>query len=70
MKKILEVTVLASSILGSGSLGFPLTVQAQQSLSLVYPSENHQTTAAQIFFIGTASPQGEVLYQIRLRHIP
>ena len=61
MKKILGVTVLASSILGSGSLGFPLTVQAQQSLSLVYPSENHQTTAAQIFFIGTASPQGEVL---------
>jgi len=34
---------------------------AQQPLFLAYPPTEHQTTANQIFLIGTASPQGEVL---------
>lgn len=34
---------------------------ADQSLSVVYPPAEHQTTAEQIFFIGTAPPAGEVL---------
>lgn len=34
---------------------------ADQSLSVVYPPAEHQTTAEQIFFIGTAPPAAEVL---------
>ncbi|MGK7889542.1 MAG: N-acetylmuramoyl-L-alanine amidase [Leptolyngbyaceae cyanobacterium] len=34
---------------------------AQQELTLVYPPANHQTTAEQIFLIGSAAPEGEVL---------
>lgn len=34
---------------------------AAKSLSVVYPPADHQTTAEQIFFIGTAPPAGEVL---------
>jgi N-acetylmuramoyl-L-alanine amidase len=36
-------------------------VQAAQPLHLVYPPANHQTTANQIFLIGTAPPKGTVL---------
>ncbi len=61
MKKILELTALASIIVGGSILGLPVPAQAQQSLFLAYPPENHQTTAQKIFFIGTASPEGEVL---------
>lgn len=34
---------------------------AQKTLHLAYPPANHQTTAHQIFLIGTAPPQGTVL---------
>ncbi len=34
---------------------------AQSSLQVVYPPADHQTTAAQIFFIGTADPSQPVL---------
>ena len=34
--------------------------QVEQPLSVVYPPEGHETTAAQIFLIGTAAPGGEV----------
>lgn len=34
---------------------------ADQSLSVVYPPNDHQTTSKQIFLIGTAPPEGEVL---------
>ncbi len=61
MKKILELTALASIIVGGSILGLPVAAQAQQSLFLAYPPKNHQTTAQKIFFIGTASPEGEVL---------
>ncbi|WP_375341223.1 N-acetylmuramoyl-L-alanine amidase [Plectonema radiosum] len=33
----------------------------QQSLKVVYPRTNHKTTSDKIFFIGTASPTGQVL---------
>ncbi len=33
---------------------------AEQPLFIAYPPENHQTTAAQIFLIGTAAPEGDV----------
>lgn len=36
-------------------------VMAQQSLYLAYPSANQQTTSDQIFFLGSAPPDGEVL---------
>ena len=35
-------------------------IQAQQSLFLAYPPQDHQTTASQIFLIGTGDPQQEV----------
>lgn len=35
--------------------------QGDQPLFLTYPPEVHQTTAAQIFLIGTAAPDGDVL---------
>ncbi len=33
---------------------------AEQSLSVAYPPDNHETTSDKIFFIGTAPPEGEV----------
>jgi len=51
--------VLISSL--GFSLSFPIITQAQTSLYLAYPAAEHNTTAAQIFFIGTAPTDGEVL---------
>ncbi|NEP58560.1 MAG: N-acetylmuramoyl-L-alanine amidase [Symploca sp. SIO2G7] len=53
MKNILGLALLGSVI---SSPAF-----AQQPLFLAYPPTEHQTTASQIFLIGTASPEGEVL---------
>jgi len=50
-------------LLGSVALGtvcFTSPAVAQQALTVVYPPAEHQTTANQIFLIGTA-PKGEVL---------
>lgn len=52
MKRILGFAVLSTVV------AFP--VQANETLKIVYPPDNHETTAAQIFFIGTAPAQGEV----------
>jgi N-acetylmuramoyl-L-alanine amidase len=51
------------NILGLTLLGTIITYPAfaEQPLSIVYPPANHQTTAARIFFIGTAPATGEVL---------
>ena len=51
------------NILGLVLLGSVITspVVAQPPLFLAYPPAEHQTTASQIFLIGTASPEGEVL---------
>ncbi len=53
MRKILGLALLGS-VITSPAL-------AQQPLFLAYPPTKHQTTAKQIFLIGTASPEGEVL---------
>lgn len=42
-------------------VGIVEVAQAQSSLQVVYPPAEHQTTAAQIFFIGTADPSQPVL---------
>jgi N-acetylmuramoyl-L-alanine amidase len=43
-------------------IGFYQSVSAKSaSLMIVYPPNNHQTTAAKIFFIGSAPPSGQVL---------
>ncbi|NER94957.1 MAG: N-acetylmuramoyl-L-alanine amidase, partial [Symploca sp. SIO1B1] len=51
------------NILGLALLGSMITspAWAQQPLFLAYPPKVHQTRASQIFLIGTASPEGEVL---------
>lgn len=63
MKKILNFTLSTTFMIASGMMGQIMTVNAQisQKLNLSYPPQNHQTTANQIFFIGTASPEGDVL---------
>ncbi|MFM7351981.1 MAG: N-acetylmuramoyl-L-alanine amidase, partial [Microcystis aeruginosa] len=43
-------------------IGFYHSISAKStSLMIVYPPDNHQTTAARIFFIGSAPPSGQVL---------
>lgn len=58
MKKLLGLVALGSAIASPAS--------ANQPLSVVYPPTDHQTTAPQIFFIGTAPPTGEVLINGKL----
>ncbi|HAX88132.1 MAG TPA: N-acetylmuramoyl-L-alanine amidase [Cyanobacteria bacterium UBA11370] len=53
MRTILGLAVLVSVIASPA--------WAQQPLFLAYPPRNHQTTAEQIFLVGTAPPTGEVL---------
>ncbi|MGF1481929.1 MAG: N-acetylmuramoyl-L-alanine amidase [Cyanophyceae cyanobacterium] len=60
MKQTLGLTVLTSTMIGLGKLVFPVAAQTQE-LFLAYPPPNHQTTATQIFMIGTAAPDDEVL---------
>ncbi|MBF2076614.1 MAG: N-acetylmuramoyl-L-alanine amidase [Synechococcales cyanobacterium C42_A2020_086] len=43
-----------------GTLGMTNVAWAEQPLSVVYPPDGHETTAAQIFLIGTAPVPGEV----------
>ncbi|WP_107667519.1 N-acetylmuramoyl-L-alanine amidase [Cyanothece sp. BG0011] len=59
MSKLLGLTTV-SFISVSSSMIITSGVNAQQALYLAYPPKNHQTTADQIFLIGTASPQGNV----------
>lgn len=42
------------------NLGMAAVAWADQPLSVVYPSNGHETTAAKIFLIGTAPAEGEV----------
>ncbi len=55
------IPLLSNTIIISGVIGLTSPVNAQQSLSTVYPPEGHQTTAEKIFIIGTSSPKTEVL---------
>jgi N-acetylmuramoyl-L-alanine amidase len=43
-----------------GTVGMTSIAWAEQPLFVVYPSDGHETTAAQIFLIGTAPAEGEV----------
>ncbi len=52
------IKLLGSAVLGTGIITSPAL--AQQALTVVYPPTEHQTTANQIFLIGTA-PKGVVL---------
>ncbi|MEM1369568.1 MAG: N-acetylmuramoyl-L-alanine amidase [Cyanobacteria bacterium P01_H01_bin.15] len=63
MKTGLFASLLAFDLFAIASVNtFSMTALAQEnsSLKLVYPPTAHQTTAAQIFFIGTAPPESEV----------
>lgn len=42
------------------TLGMTTVTKAEQPLFVAYPPENHETTAEQIFLIGTAPPEGDV----------
>ena len=55
------IPLLSKTIIISGVLGLTSPVNAQESLSIVYPPKGHQTTAEKIFIIGTSSPNTEVL---------
>ena len=55
------IPLLSKTIIISGVLGLTSPVNAQESLSIVYPPKGHQTTAEKIFIIGTSSPKTEVL---------
>ena len=57
MKNYFGSVVLGSIIFWGSSVA---EIQAQQSLFLAYPPQDHQTTASQIFLIGTVDPQQEV----------
>lgn len=57
MKRI--VTSVALAILTVGLI--VMSAWANQPLGVVYPPSDHQTTAKQIFLIGTAPPKGDVL---------
>jgi N-acetylmuramoyl-L-alanine amidase len=48
------------SLMMIGIGGTAAIAQTEQPLSVVYPPDNHETTANQIFLIGTAPAEGEV----------
>lgn len=54
MKPVFGFILLASIFTPS------VVLATEQSLKVVYPSPNHKTSADRIFFIGTASPTGQV----------
>jgi N-acetylmuramoyl-L-alanine amidase len=63
VREILQPSTVILMALGSaGSLGMMGAAMADtQPLRVVYPPPDHQTTAEQIFFIGTGSPNQPVL---------
>jgi N-acetylmuramoyl-L-alanine amidase len=60
MTNIVQTTLIHSVILSS-IVSYSLVARSQESLSVVYPPQNHETTSEKIFFIGTASSEGKVL---------
>ncbi len=57
-----RLNTITPFLIGGSILTLVSSVQAQeQSLKVVYPPQEHKTTAEQIFFIGTAPSRGEVL---------
>jgi N-acetylmuramoyl-L-alanine amidase len=60
MKQVLGLAVLTDILFLGGILADAVSAQTKSSLYIAYPPPEHQTTAEKIFFIGTASPNGEV----------
>lgn len=58
MKNVIKLIGFGTSLVMG--VGFNAVAWAEQPLSVVYPPDGHETTAAQIFLIGTAPPEGEV----------
>lgn len=56
MKRFSGLAVLAGSVIVTS----PQPSLAGEALKVVYPANEHQTTATQIFLIGTAPPKGDV----------
>ncbi|MGA7933507.1 MAG: N-acetylmuramoyl-L-alanine amidase [Kovacikia sp.] len=61
MKRLSPLLPLSYFLLPLGVVLLSSPIEAAQPLHLTYPPANHQTTANQIFLIGTAPPQGTVL---------
>ena len=55
MKTVFGLVLLSSIVISSPTLA------QEQSLNIVFPSANYQTSAEKIFFLGTAPANGEVL---------
>ncbi|MBD1875720.1 N-acetylmuramoyl-L-alanine amidase [Nodosilinea sp. FACHB-131] len=51
----------AAALAGLSTVGMATLAQAQTTLQVVYPPDGHQTTAEQIFFIGTGAADQPVL---------
>ncbi|PZV04547.1 MAG: N-acetylmuramoyl-L-alanine amidase, partial [Leptolyngbya sp.] len=51
----------AAALAGLSTVSITTLAQAQTTLQVVYPPDGHQTTAEQIFFIGTGAPDQPVL---------
>ncbi len=61
MKKILTIILCTAIVIVGINIAIPRETKAQQSLFIAYPPPNHQTRAEQIFLIGSAPSNGEVL---------
>ncbi|MCX7596284.1 MAG: N-acetylmuramoyl-L-alanine amidase [Fischerella sp.] len=62
VKTLVGILVLFAFLVASSVV----VVAQEQSLKVVYPPPNHQTTAERIFFIGTAPPIGQVFINGKL----
>ena len=51
----------AAALVGLSTVSITTLAHAQTTLQVVYPPDGHQTTAEQIFFIGTGAPDQPVL---------
>ncbi|MGB7315706.1 MAG: N-acetylmuramoyl-L-alanine amidase, partial [Nodosilinea sp.] len=51
----------AAAFAGLSTVSITTLASAQSPLQVVYPTDGHQTTAAQIFLIGTGAPDQPVL---------
>lgn len=66
MGKFLTLTTVTGIVLAGANLTISAIAQTQSDLFLAYPPPNHQTTASQIFLVGTAPADGEVLINGKL----
>jgi N-acetylmuramoyl-L-alanine amidase len=62
ISQVISPVNLFNFLLTSWAIAQPIQAFAQNKLSVVYPPAEHQTTAQRIFFIGTAPPDGTVLF--------